>query len=116
LGTVNAASWPAALQAGRAKIGESGGVPAGASCNVNPNGTVTIQDARERRRYQIVPTEVPASPPGTKKPVPSTPQMPPPVLARPRAPAPTNGRPTQSAPPPAPEPARQRRASAPRPT
>ena len=116
LGTVNAASWPAALQAGRAKIGESGGVPAGASCNVNPNGTVTIQDARERRRYQIVPAEVPASPPGTKKPVPSTPQMPPPVLARPRAPAPTNGRPTQSAPPPAPEPARQRRASAPRPT
>ena len=28
----------------RTKIGETGGVPAGASCNVNPNGTVTIQD------------------------------------------------------------------------
>ena len=43
------------------KIGESGGVPAGASCNVNPNGTVTIQDARERRRYQIIPAEAPAA-------------------------------------------------------
>ena len=67
LGTVQAATWPAALQAARAKIGEPGGVPAGASCNVNPNGTVTIQDARERRRYQILPTEEPVAPPGTKK-------------------------------------------------
>jgi len=118
LGTVQAATWPAALQAGRTKIGESGGVPAGASCNVNPNGTVTIQDARERRRYQIVPTEEPAAPPGTKKPVPSSPEMPAPTAAVP-APTPraaTNGQSPQSTPPPAPEPARERRSSAPRPT
>ena len=51
-----------ALQAARAEIRESGGVPAGASCNVNPNGTVTIQDARQQRRYQIVPTKEPAPP------------------------------------------------------
>ena len=75
LGTVEAATWPAALMAGRKEIGESGGVPAGASCNVNPNGTVTIQDARERRRYQIVPTKEPAPPPGTKRPIASAPEL-----------------------------------------
>ncbi|MBW2509714.1 MAG: GAF domain-containing protein [Deltaproteobacteria bacterium] len=75
LGTVEAATWPAALQSGRAELGESGGVPAGASCNVNPNGTVTIQDARMRRRYQIVPTQEPAPPPGAKRPVASTPDI-----------------------------------------
>jgi len=69
LGTVEASTWPAALQASRAQLGESGGVPAGASCNVKPNGTVTIQDARERRRYQILPAEEPAPPPGTKRPI-----------------------------------------------
>jgi len=71
LGTVEAPTWPGALQAGRHEIGESGGVPAGASCNVNPNGTVTIQDARQRRRYQIVSAKEPEPPPGTKRPVPS---------------------------------------------
>ncbi len=99
LGSVQAATWPAALQAARAKIGESGGVPAGASCNVNPNGTVTIQDARERRRYQIIPTEAPAAAP--------------PAPNRTSA---TNGQPLQSTPRPAAEPGRERRSSAPRPT
>ena len=103
LGTIEAPSWPAALQAGRAKIGESGGVPAGASCNVKPNGTVTIQDGRERRRYQIIPTEAPAAPPGTKRPVPSQPEMPAAVAAPPPAPvmnafAEANGRPPRSTP------------------
>jgi GAF domain-containing protein len=93
-GTVEAPSWPGALQAGRAKIGESGGVPAGASCNVNPNGTVTIQDARERRRYQIVPAEAPA----------------------PTPPTPTKGKPPPSVPPNAPAAVRERRSSVPRPT
>lgn len=88
LGTVEAATWPAALQAGRAELGESGGVPAGASCNVNPNGTVTIQDARERRRYQIVPDKEPAPPPGTKRPFASVPEMPAPVPASAPAPIP----------------------------
>jgi len=81
LGVVEAATWPAALQIGRAELGESGGVPAGASCKVNPNGTVTIQDARERRRYQIVPAEEPAPPPGTKRPVASLPEIPMPAPA-----------------------------------
>jgi hypothetical protein len=76
LGVVAAATWPAALQTGRAELGESGGVPAGASCKVNPNGTVTIQDARARRRYQIVPAEEPVPPPGTKRPVASLPEIP----------------------------------------
>jgi hypothetical protein len=88
LGTVEAATWPAALQSGRAELGESGGVPAGASCNVNPNGTVTIQDARMRRRYQIVPTTEPAPPPGTKRPMASAPEMKAPVAAPARASAP----------------------------
>jgi hypothetical protein len=115
LGTVEAASWPAALKLGRSKIGESGGVPAGASCNVNPNGTVTIQDARERRRYQIVPAAAPAAPPGTKRPVPSSPEMP--ALApAPKPVVATNGASRQSTPPPSPEAVRQRRSSAPRPT
>ncbi|UCH28220.1 MAG: hypothetical protein JSV06_07980, partial [Myxococcales bacterium] len=101
LGTVEAATWPAALMAGRANIGESGGVPAGASCNVNPNGTVTIQDARERRRYQIVPAKAPAPPPGTKRPIASAPEMAAPVAAR----APAAVRAPASAPAPAAVPA-----------
>jgi hypothetical protein len=118
LGTIEAPTWPAALQGGRAKIGEPGGVPAGATCNVNPNGTVTIQDARERRRYQIVPTAAPAPPPGTKKPVPSTPEMQAPVAAdpAPTPPAARNGTSAMRPPTPAPEALRGRRASVPRPT
>ncbi|MBW1755390.1 MAG: GAF domain-containing protein [Deltaproteobacteria bacterium] len=116
LGTVEAATWPAALQAGRAKIGESGGVPAGASCNVNPNGTVTIQDSLERRRYQIVPAAAPAPPPGTKRPVPSRPEMQAPVAPAPTPATATNGSARKSTPPPSPEAVRQRRASVPRPT
>ena len=119
LGTVQATTWPAALQAGRAQIGESGGVPAGASCNVNPNGTVTIQDARERRRYQIVPAKTPASPPVAKKPVPSTTKLPAPMAAAATSPYLFSRIPEvlfKSDPPPAPQPARQRRSSVPRPT
>jgi len=116
LGTVQAPTWPGALQAGRANIGESGGVPAGASCNVNPNGTVTIQDARERRRYQILPVAAPrdaedavdgAATPG-KKPRSASggPLRPDPI----QDPLPENAHPA------APEPMRARRPSAPRPT
>ncbi len=107
LGTVEAATWPAALQEGRAQIGESGGVPPGASCNVNPNGMVTIQDARERRRYQIKPEKAPAPPPGTKRPVPSTPEWAEPARVQPAAPVPLRRetsppRARSSAPPPPP--------------
>jgi hypothetical protein len=118
LGTVEATSWPGALQAGRVKIGETGGVPAGASCNVNPNGTVTIQDARERRRYQLVPTEAPAAPPGAKKPVQSEPGMPAAAAAAPAVRPPTrgNGKSSPSVPPPIAAAMQGRRASIPRPT
>ncbi|MEM8607380.1 MAG: GAF domain-containing protein [Myxococcota bacterium] len=74
-GTVEAPTWLAALQAVRKELGESGGVPAGASCNVSPNGIVMIQDARERRRYQLAPASAPQAPPGTKRPVPSRPEI-----------------------------------------
>ena len=94
-GTIEAPTWPAALQLARSQIGESGGVPAGASCNVNPNGKVTIQDARERRRYQIVPAESPTAAPATKD---------------------ARSAPPKSSPPPTPPPVRERRLSAPQPS
>lgn len=118
LGTVQALTWPGALQAGRANIGESGGVPAGASCNVNPNGTVTIQDARERRRYQILPVPAPRAAEGAvdgaatagKQPR-SVSGGPLPLLADPtQDPFPEQARPAS------PEPMRARPPSTPRPT
>jgi hypothetical protein len=119
LGTVEAANWPAALQAGRAEIGETGGVPAGASCKVNPNGTVTIQDARERRRYQILPLKEEAPPPGTKKPVGSVPEMPSPAalapIAKPLS-APASVKRLASVPPPAPSPVAKARSRTPQPS
>ncbi len=97
--TVDAPSWPAALQAARRTLGESGGVPAGASCNVSPNGVVTVQDGRERRRYVLTPAAAPKAPPGTKRPVPSWPEVEAPNPARARRAALVN--PIPSSPPPA---------------
>lgn len=102
LGTVEAPNWPAALKAGRAEMGEAGGVPAGASCNVKPNGTVMIQDARERRRYQIVPASVPEpaagmtlqSPAAVPAAVPAAPPAPVPISS------PRTSEPRPSSPPP----------------
>ncbi|MEM7436416.1 MAG: GAF domain-containing protein [Myxococcota bacterium] len=74
-GTVDAPTWLAALQVVRKELGETGGVPAGASCNVSPNGVVMIQDARARRRYRLTPATVPKPPPGTKRPVASRPEF-----------------------------------------
>ncbi len=74
-GTVDAATWPAALQATRNAIGEEGGVPDGASCNVSPDGVVTIHDSREQRRYLLAPAPPPKAPPGTKRPIPSRPEV-----------------------------------------
>jgi hypothetical protein len=79
-------------------MGESGGVPAGASCKVNPNGTVTIQDARERRRYQIIPATEPAAAAAAVTPVQNAPNpspqgsppQPPSVVRRPSAPQPSS--------------------------
>ena len=123
LGTVEAANWPAALQAGRKELGETGGVPAGASCKVNPNGTVTIQDARARRRYQILPAKEEAPPPGTKRPVASVPDLPRPNAAAPAAAplsapisAPEPVKRLASVPAPAPSPAAKARTRTPQPS
>lgn len=109
-GTVEAATWLAALQHVRKELGESGGVPAGSSCNVSPNGVVMIQDARERRRYQLTPESPAKAPPGTKRPVASRPELEavPPAEAR-RA-AVVNPIPSQSSVPP------KRRSSRPAPS
>ncbi|MBX3271586.1 MAG: GAF domain-containing protein [Sandaracinaceae bacterium] len=53
--TVEAGNWMTALKLARAAIGESGGVPPGASCNVSPDGRVTIHDAVARRTYSLAP-------------------------------------------------------------
>ncbi len=75
-GIVDAPTWPAALHASRKAMGEDAGVPDGASCNVSPDGVVTIQDARDRRRYRLSPAAATAkAPPGTKRPVPSQPEV-----------------------------------------
>ncbi|MGB8332270.1 MAG: GAF domain-containing protein, partial [Polyangiales bacterium] len=115
---VEAPTWPAALQAGRAEIGESGGVPAGASCNVNPNGTVTIQDARERRRYQVIPSAAPSSIPGARKPSPSAAEIPTPLAGAPVPDVPMafERRSLDSTPPPTPDSTRQNRSTAPQPS
>lgn len=100
-GIVEAPTWPAALQVVRAELGESGGVPAGASCKVDPNGTVIVQDARGLRRYRIVPAEKPAPPPGTKRPAPgpSEAQRPAPPAPAPLPPRPVGARPRSEPPP-----------------
>lgn len=108
-GTVEAATWLAALQRVRQEMGESGGVPAGSSCNVSPNGVVMIQDARARRRYQLAPGIPPKAPPGTKRPVASQPEIEslPPAEARRAAvvdpiPSPSNAPPRPQSSPPSP--------------
>jgi len=118
LGTVQAPTWPGALQQGRAMIGESGGVPAGASCNVNPNGTVTIQDARQRRRYQVLPAEAPSPTPTVADAATSAANRPrtgsgDPIPLQPKAAFHPSPKPPAPA---APEPIRVRRANAPEPT
>lgn len=53
--TVEAENWIAALRAGRAQLGEAGGVPTGSSCAVAPDGKVTLHDPIERRSYVLTP-------------------------------------------------------------
>jgi GAF domain len=52
---VDAANWMGALRAGRVELGEDGTVPAGASCAVAPDGTVTVLDAAARRKFLLTP-------------------------------------------------------------
>ena len=51
--SVESANWMSALRAGRAELGETGGVPTGSSCAVSPEGTVTILDPMARRRFVL---------------------------------------------------------------
>ena len=74
-GAVEAPTWLTALQAARKAMGEDGGVPPGASCNVSPKGIVTIQDARSRRRYLLTPARAPAPAPVTQRPVATGPEF-----------------------------------------
>ncbi len=53
--TVEAENWMTALRHARAAIGESGGVPTGASCAIAPDGRVTILDPVTRRSYVVAP-------------------------------------------------------------
>ncbi|MEZ4327102.1 MAG: GAF domain-containing protein [Polyangiales bacterium] len=55
--TVEAANWMTALKAGRAALGESGGLPPGANLRHESGGSVTIHDARERKTYRLYPAE-----------------------------------------------------------
>ena len=71
---IEATNWMAALRAGRETVGEPGGVPAGASCAVAPDGRVTILDPAQRRRYVLTPGfEGPlSSPPPSAEPRPGS--------------------------------------------
>jgi len=55
--TVDAANWMTALKAGRAALGESGGLPPGANLRHESGGAVTIHDARERKTYRLFPAD-----------------------------------------------------------
>ncbi|MEO0325685.1 MAG: hypothetical protein AAF447_22200, partial [Myxococcota bacterium] len=72
--TVTATHWMEALQSGRAALGETGGVPPGASCAVAPTGVVTVLDPRARRRIVLAP-----EPPASNAPTAARPSAPPPV-------------------------------------
>lgn len=81
--TVEADNWMGAIRAGRAAIGESGGVPTGASCAVSPDGRVTILDPVARRSYVLAAEtssfHPPAAPTGPRVPAD---QVPPPPEAK----------------------------------
>jgi hypothetical protein len=59
---VEAPNWMGALRAARKEMGEDGGLPAGASCAVAPDGTVTILDSASRRKFLLTPGSVEAKP------------------------------------------------------
>ncbi len=86
---VRAATWVAALEFGRNTIGEEGGIPPGASCQVAPNGIVTVFDVIGRRSYQLTPVSEAdalafAKAPSELPPVHASPPPPPPTATRPR--------------------------------
>jgi hypothetical protein len=78
--SVEAGNWMTALTRAREAIGESGGVPPGASCSVAPDGKVTIQDAVARKAYVLAPDverslAEPARPRGPRVPAETVPRQ-----------------------------------------
>lgn len=67
---VEARDWMTALALARQAVGESGGVPPGASCSISPDGTVTIHDALARKTYSLAPAKEVAAPPAESAPGP----------------------------------------------
>jgi hypothetical protein len=93
--TIESDNWMSALRKGRAELGEQGGVPGGSSCAVAADGTVTILDPVERRRFLLAPAA--AKPVGLRIPadeVPRPASTPPPAAA----PSPTSTAPVAAAP------------------
>lgn len=75
---VLAVNWLTALELGRRALGETEGMPRGASCTVSPTGGVTVFDPNARRTYVLAPEDVSRSEPDTK------PRRPPTLTGTPR--------------------------------
>lgn len=58
---VEAGNWMAAIKEGRRAIGEVPAVPAGSSCQVSPDGKVTVHAPTERQTYLLYPEGSPAA-------------------------------------------------------
>lgn len=52
---VEAPNWMSAVRAGRGSLGEAAEIPRGASCQVNPDGRVSVIAPSERRNYLLIP-------------------------------------------------------------
>jgi hypothetical protein len=63
---VDAGDWMTALTRARGQIGERGGVPPGASCQIAPDGTASITDGVGRRKYVVSPTAESKRPPAAQ--------------------------------------------------
>ncbi len=59
---VNAGNWMAAIKEGRHAMGEPAAVPAGSSCQVSPDGKVTVHAPTERQTYLLYPEGSAAAP------------------------------------------------------
>src|SRR5690606_11149694 len=100
--SVGAPNWMAAIKDGRAQLGEPAAVPSGSSCQVAPDGKVTVHAPLERQSYLLYPegsaaaaelSRAPAPPPPAAAPaprraraqtmayIPDTPLAPPPQAA-----------------------------------
>lgn len=108
---VRAATWVSALEVGRRTIGEEGSIPAGASCQVAPDGIVTVFDVIGRRSYQLTPvssadalafakaSSAPPQAPVSAQPAPGSSAPPPPPPAAVAQSTPRTDSPRPSSPP-----------------